>query len=242
MNSNDLKERFRIQKQEENQIFERMDGIIDSTQNLANESERVVNVARNSEKILFEIEQDFANKTSIKNTTDLAFLGVATALQCLRWIILNKITDKTTAGDSDFEKWIKEKYKGADAQLPTPYYASFEYIIGNYTVPYDAVVGTKEYNVGGNGGLGGKHRYKTLGHDPALGFVFGTSNILTSTITNNLFQTFHVMQKGNQVIGNASTLPKELSKNLKRWVLQLLNKVYILQQTFILKKESLFLL
>lgn len=36
------------------------------------------------------------------------------------------------------------------------------------------------------------HRYKTLGHDPILGWVFGTANIITDTITLTDFRTFEV--------------------------------------------------
>jgi hypothetical protein len=53
---------------------------------------------------------------------------------------------------------------------------------------------------------GGYHRYKTPGHDPMLGWVFGTVNILTSTITINNMRTFDV-EKGEFIsetnVGNA---------------------------------------
>lgn len=212
MNSNDLELRLNgIQQREQEaisnagSIISDCEPLIDDVRDLATESECVAKLAHYSEERLLEIERDFVQATSITNKTDMIFLGIATALQCLRWVLLNKLTEKDKAGESDFEKRVKKHYQGTDAQLPTPYYASYEYIIGNKTVPYDAVAGTKTYNVGRNGGLSGNHRYKTLGHDPLLGFVFGTSNILTSTLTNNSFQTFHIMQKGNTVIGNAST-------------------------------------
>ena len=205
MNPNDLTSRLTQLQQREQTIINNADTIIENTRGLVDESIRVAEVARYPEKYLLEIENAFAQATSISNKTDMIFLGIAIVLQCLRWVLLNKLTEKKNAGESDFEKWVKDHYKGADAQLPTPYYASYTYITGNPTVPYDAVAGTKMYNVGGIGGLSGNHRYKTLGHDPILGFIFGTSNILTSTLTNNSFQTFHVMQKGNTVIGNAST-------------------------------------
>lgn len=206
MNYNDLTSRLTQIQQREHATINNAETIIENTRGLVDESERVSKVARYSEKHLLEIEHAFAQATSISNKTDVIFLGIATALQCLRWVLLNKLTEKKKAGENDFEKWVKDRYRGADAQLPTPYYASYAYISGNPTVPYDAVAGTKMYDVGGIGGLSGNHRYKTLGHDPMLGFIFGTSNILTSTLTNNCFQTFHVMQKGNVVIGNASTM------------------------------------
>lgn len=205
MDYNSLKAEFEKIQQEEFDILQNANKTIEHAMILSAEAGRVADVAHNSEKIIQEINADFKAKTSITNPTDMTFLSVAVALQCLRWLLLNKLTQKQEAGDSSFEKWVKGKYKGTQAQLPTPYRASYEYIIGNPTVPYDAVAGTKIFDVGGSGGLNGNHRYKTLGHDPLLGFVFGTSNILTSTLTNNFFQTFHVMQKGNTVIGKAST-------------------------------------
>lgn len=36
------------------------------------------------------------------------------------------------------------------------------------------------------------HRYKTIGHDPILGWIFGTANILTDTITLNNFTSYRV--------------------------------------------------
>ena len=41
--------------------------------------------AESTIEVMREIEQDFASATSITNPTDMAFLGVAIALQCLRW-------------------------------------------------------------------------------------------------------------------------------------------------------------
>ena len=53
-------------------------------------------------------------------------------------------------------------------------------------VPYDITKGSN--NLGIN--MGGKyHRMYTLGHDPILGWLFGTANILTDCITFNDFHT-----------------------------------------------------
>ena len=44
--------------------------------------------------------------------------------------------------------------------------------------------------------MGGKyHRLYTLGHDPILGWLFGTANILTDIITLNDFQSYRVERK-----------------------------------------------
>lgn len=204
MDGNSLRSKFEALQQESTSIHQEALDIISGVDNLANESLRVANVARNSNQIMHEVEQDFASSTSITNPTDMAFLGVAIALQTVRWIILNKLTERGSAGSSDFEKWVKGKYKGYNQTLPTPYYAPYSYIVGHPTVPYDA---TRASGYIDNAGLKiSGHRNRTLGHDPILGFIFGTSNILTSTLTNNLFQTFHVLPKGNLVVQPASTL------------------------------------
>jgi hypothetical protein len=62
-------------------------------------------------------------------------------------------------------------------------------------------------------GLGGKtHRYKTLGHDPLLGWIFGTANIATGTLTTWDFSSFHIrtgmsqaMQVRDKITYNADT-------------------------------------
>lgn len=204
MNHDELRAQLARIQQEERNVLQQASDIIEGTGRLSKDSGRVAQVAHNSELIMREIEQDFASSTGITNPTDMAFMSVAIALQCLRWFALNKLTERQTAGTSDFEKWVKGRYQGSDIPLPTPYYADYAYIIGNPTVPYDA---TKAPGFVNNGGLRiSGHRNRTLGHDPMLGFVFGTANILTSTLTNNHFQSYHVMPKGNVVIGNASTL------------------------------------
>lgn len=58
------------------------------------------------------------------------------------------------------------------------------------SVPFDAIKGSKD--VLGKGLNGNDHRLKTLGHDPVLGWIFGTANILTDTITFNTFKTYRV--------------------------------------------------
>lgn len=44
------------------------------------------------------------------------------------------------------------------------------------------------------------HRYVTLGHDPLLGWVFGTANIMTSTITRYDMRTAHVKYQPGPII------------------------------------------
>lgn len=220
MNSDELEKLYADLCEKETEQSTNSKDIIMETGQLAKESERVADVAHHSAEIMAEIEQDFATTTSITNPTDMAFLGVAIALQCLRWLLLNKLTERTPEGNNKFEDWahkLQDKTLGNESKIPDPmhilnhnfcnYYVPFDEIVGTYSVPYDAVAGTKAFDVSGSGGgLGARsHRYRTLGHDPLLGFVFGTANILTSTLTNWHFRTFFVNQS-NIVFSNASTV------------------------------------
>jgi hypothetical protein len=56
-------------------------------------------------------------------------------------------------------------------------------------VPFDAMCGSPNFELGLSGWT---HRRKTLGHDPILGWIFGTANIATSTLTTNDFTSYHV--------------------------------------------------
>ena len=65
-------------------------------------------------------------------------------------------------------------------------------------VPFDAIQKehkNKWYKDNGQivpGFSGFNHRVTALGHDPLLGLVFGTANIMTSTITRNDFVSWHI--------------------------------------------------
>lgn len=215
MNHDELQAQLSRIQQDERKVLRQASDIIEGTGKLSKESGRVAQVAHNSEAIMHEIEQDFASATSITNPTDMAFMGVAIALQCLRWFLLNKLTERTPEGNNKFEDWAhkaQEKVFGEQSHIPDPmsdlcnYYVPFDKIVSTFTVPYDAIAGTKIFDVSGSGGglSARSHRYRTIGHDPLLGFVFGTANILSSTLTNWQFRTFFV-NPSNVVIANAST-------------------------------------
>ncbi len=77
------------------------------------------------------------------------------------------------------------------------YHASVPEIANIANVPYDVVNGTKRFGVKLSGT---NHRVKTLGHDPWLGYLFGTCNILTNTMSlgkDNAFRTLHIGKDEN---------------------------------------------
>lgn len=111
--------------------------------------------------------------------------------------------------DKKAAKQVKGQIEEHSNRKHQYYKPSLEEIIEN-PVPFDAIYGSREKNLGIGGGF--QHRAKTLGHDPVLGWLFGTMNILTSTVTTNEFRTYHVTTgsvlnrgKRDRISNNADT-------------------------------------
>ena len=148
-----------------------------------------------------EINREFSQKTSL-NKVDIAFLTVATALQCVRQYVLDPFLKdiRKSAGSHDEPGSMKS---GAE---PGWYHADTDKILVS-RVPFDV------QRYGDNSTVqgflsGGNHRFTTLGHDPMLGWVFGTANILTNTVTRSDFRSAHVKyvpQVGNTIYSLADT-------------------------------------
>lgn len=177
---------------------------LNNMQIIVDESLRVAEVAQNSKQILDNLDAEFENQTGLKGQ-DIAFLFVATALQCVRIYVINNLTKTEKAGKGnrnedflhDLQNEILEKFDNGIVEGASPYYAPLNQIIDGRGVPYDATGYLDE-----NHGLfkGANHRFATLGHDPILGLVFGTANILTNTITCSqtpLVVTNHVVYDAN---------------------------------------------
>lgn len=153
---------------------------------------------------LESINDEFSKLTRL-NKTDISFLILAIALQTLRWILLPDLFDQINPderlNDKVGDKLVKEKKKAfcerhddwsscklnQGKRLRSQ--KSWKEIIYS-GVPYDVTAGSPAQNIN----MGGKyHRYKTLGHDPILGWIFGTANILTDTITLYDFRSYRVL-------------------------------------------------
>lgn len=187
---------------------------------LANESIRVAEVAHNSREILDNLDAEFERQTGL-NGVDISFLFFATAMQCARIFLMNKLTQIENAGQGnktedaihEFQDKILKKFDNGERLQPTKYNAPLNQIIFGRGVPYDATAyGTEEIKT-----LkifkGANHRFATLGHDPVLGLIFGTTNILTNTITctkTPIISTFHVTYdseiKNPKITAPASTI------------------------------------
>lgn len=118
-----------------------------------------------------ELNEQFSNVTGL-NSIDIKFLFFATALQCLRQYLISNDKfrfDTDKEGDKFVGKFVPRKYE--------------DILLG--PVPYDAIRKADGYEEENTGISGANHRYITLGHDPILGWFFGTLNIMTNTLTKN---------------------------------------------------------
>lgn len=170
---------------------------------------------------LENINRAFRSCTALDGV-DVSITIVAAALQTLRWVLMpeiGKTIDKATRMTADegdelvkrLKKEFVEKHKNWKAEkeqqgrrLREREGKTWKEIIFS-GVPYDAIKGSKKsLKVGLSGPT---HRYRTSGHDPILGWIFGTANILTDTLTLNNFVSYRV-EKGS--VTNQSLLIPQL--------------------------------
>lgn len=139
-----------------------------------------------------KITEEFIEKTRLQGA-DLGFLFIAVALQCIRIYVINRLTEIEKAnaknGKEDaihnFQDKLLSKFGNGQSAYATPLYASLDAIITMRGVPYDATRYLDDEIKKLKLFSGANHRFSTLGHDPLLGLVFGTANILTNTISTN---------------------------------------------------------
>lgn len=180
MDIEELRQKKALYKKNTDAIFENMQTIID-------DNIRTAKVAHNTKVILDEYEEEFNRQTGL-NGVDTSFLFLATALQVARITIINKLTQTEKAGTGNekegvlhgVQEKILHKFDDDKIMKEKPYYASLHHIVTRHGVPYDATA-----YLTNNLHLfeGANHRFSTLGHDPVLGLLFGTANIMTNTIT-----------------------------------------------------------
>ena len=144
-------------------------------------------------KIVSDLDEEFEKLTSITKK-DWTFLVFASTLQVSRQLITSKI--KTRLTDKESAKKTPFHSEEHSDRRTRKYYATKEEIVSN-PVPFDAIRKTETVKNNGNPKLNGfNHRYTAIGHDPLLGLIFGTANIMTKTITvakgGFTFDTYHV--------------------------------------------------
>ena len=136
---------------------------------------------------LERIDREFKERTSLQDA-DAAFVVAATMLQIARVLVINSLTEIERAGAGNAKEdalhgFQDRVFSGFDDGAPAEsgrLFASKSHILSSRGVPYDAT----RYEAGNLKIFkGANHRFATLGHDPVLGLVFGTSNIMTNSIT-----------------------------------------------------------
>ena len=159
--------------------------ILQSMHDVISEDLRVADYAHNASQTLNDLNTEFEKQTGLTKT-DIMFLFFATALQCVRQYVLTGFPERLD--DQTAAKATKGHVEEHSNRYHQWYHPSLEEIINN-PVPFDAMDGSPYFELGLSGRT---HRKKTLGHDPVLGWIFGTANIATSTLTTVDFTSYHV--------------------------------------------------
>lgn len=135
---------------------------------------------------LERIDREFKERTRLQDA-DAAFVVAATMLQVARVLVINSLTEVERAGagnakEDALHSFQDRVFSGFDdgAAESGRLFASKSHILSSRGVPYDA---TRYEAENLKIFKGANHRFATLGHDPVLGLVFGTSNIMTNSIT-----------------------------------------------------------
>lgn len=174
----DLERKVKQSRVDIQRNFDRVNDILeDQQQGWCHAAEAIKNV----DEFIAQTDESFERATKL-NKTDMLFLLFSTAMQCARQYLLTpfeaRLTDKAAA------KATLGHIEEHSDRIHRYYTPSLEEIVSN-PVPFDAIVGGKDI-------LTPTHRIATLGHDPVLGWLFGTANIATSTITFNNLESRHV--------------------------------------------------
>ena len=165
-------------KNRKNQIVENIDHTVDQLKQGRNEVRRVHEIIKNTDQILDDLDRRFCTQTGL-TTTDTAFLFLAIGLQIARQYLLSNKNLRINASQGD--KLVDT------ALLVAP--PSWRDVL-TQSVPYDAI--QTGAHISDTGLSGTTHRYRTLGHDPILGWIFGTANIMTNSLTKWDFETYQV--------------------------------------------------
>jgi hypothetical protein len=181
---------------------------------IAAESGRVSETTRNAPTIIADLDRKFEQVTKL-NGIDITFLFFAIALQVARQYFVTNFKERSehddaAKGTKHFEEKTlgkESKAKSLDRKNSTHqwYQPSLQEVMFN-PVPFDQTAGSKIMGIKLGGAF--EHRAKTLGHDPILGYIFGTANIATATLTAWNGQSFHVKYVAGRptITNNADTL------------------------------------
>lgn len=197
------------------------------------EIDRVMYVSNNSEKILTDLRKEFKESATL-DKKDMSFLFFAIGLQCCRWLLQPKLNlnfekisrddrhDSAKDGNREFQRSKEFVEENKSEVIKSRKYPD-KLRIFEIAVPYDAMIGTEKIEIPGVTELGKNisgvnHHAATMGHDPILGYIFGTMNILTRTITFKMptLDTYQVhLHRGsnkNQYVGSPIGFPETMRR------------------------------
>ena len=177
MSSEDFKNRKKI-------ILNNLDDTITGLERGYIVAGRISNIVENTSQILDDLDERFCRQTGLTGS-DVAFLFLATGLQIARQYLLSNEKCRLSATQGD-------KLVDSALSLAPPTWQE----VLTQSVPYDAI--KTGSHVSNTGLAGTTHRYRTLGHDPVFGWVFGTANIITNSLTKTDFETYQV--KSMQIV------------------------------------------
>ena len=168
-------EDFRNRKKK---ILNELDNTTSELKKGYHEAVRVRNVVENTGQILDDLDTRFCRETGLSET-DITFLFLATGLQIARQYLFSNEKYRLSAKQGD-------ELVDSALSLAPPDWKN----VLTQSVPYDAIETSCYVLSTGLSGL--THRYRTLGHDPIFGWVFGTANIMTNSLTKTDFETYQV--------------------------------------------------
>lgn len=155
---------------------------------IGDEYHRVTELSGAPMVLINDIDRQFEKAVKLHGI-DLAFLFLATGLQCFRQYFVTMFPAERPTHKEEADR-VKGKASSSES-VPRihRYYEPSLLEIKTNTVPFDLHAGGKASGI-----LSGwnDHRYATPGHDPLLGYIFGTCNIATSTLTNWRWESVHV--------------------------------------------------
>jgi len=176
---------------------------------LLEEGERTAQLLHNAGEEFKKLEEEFEKRTSLRGV-DWPFLAAALSMQLIRIYLIpylkqqfnenfkpefesDERLDHDDARIEEMEKEEEKKFKEKHQWENSPKNAKYKTweAMAFHKVPYDAIshAGNRPSDYSGAEPFfgrsmhGGNHRVKTLGHDPHLGWIFGTLNIITDSIT-----------------------------------------------------------
>ncbi len=171
---------------------------------ISNEHNRVANLYDNIGIVVGDIDEKFKMATKL-DPTDMTFLFFTIAMQVIRqYFITNFETVDERPNDKESAQKTKKGHEEHSDRSHYYYNPTLKQIEEN-PVPFDAIFGGADFDLGLSGHT---HRAKTLGHDVFLGWIFGTANIATSTLTTWKFDSYHIKtgQVGNR---GGTTSPRD---------------------------------